>query len=311
MTEAIATATAQRQKTRLLVGCVLAATGAILFSTKAVVIKLAYAKGVDAETLLALRMGLALPFYLAIGLATWRRSGTPQPLTGRALAEAAAVGVLGYWVASYTDFLGLLSISATFERLILFTYPLFVVLIGAACFGGRIGWRPLAAFAVAYAGLGVIFLAHPAETGGNTALGAFWVTVSAVSFALYQLLAKASIARLGAPLFTSVAMSGAAVVAVAGFLVARPVGALAIVGDIAPEVAFLVIGATIVPSYFLSAALARISAAANGVIGMVSPLATIVFAALLLGEHLSPTEWAGTALVVAGVALFVVADRRA
>lgn len=303
-------ATEASRRLRFLIGCALAAAGAILFSTKAVAIKLAYGKGVDAETLLALRMGLALPVYAGIGVAAWRRHGTPAPLTARGLVTAAAVGVLGYWVASYTDFLGLLYISATFERLILFTYPLYVVLIGAAFFGGRIGWRPLAAFAVAYAGLAVIFLAHPAEAGGNAALGSFWVTVSAVAFALYQLLAKASISRLGAAVFTSVAMSGAALVALAGFLALRPVAALGILGDIAPEVVFLVFGATILPSYLLSAALARISAAANGVIGMVSPLATIVFAALLLGERLSATEWAGTGLVVCGVALFVVADRR-
>lgn len=294
---------------RFLIGCALAAAGAVLFSTKAVAIKLAYAKGVDTETLLALRMGLALPVYLGVGLTTWRRQGAPA-LPAATLLSAAGVGILGYWVSSYADFLGLVHISATFERLILFTYPLFVVLLGALFFGGRVGWRPLAAFAIAYLGLAVIFLAHPAEAGGDTARGALWVTVAAVTFALYQLLAKGSIARLGAPLFTSVAMAAAALMALAGFLALRPVAALAIVGDIAPEVAFLVFGATIIPSYLLSAALARIPASVNGVIGMVSPLATIVFAAALLGEHLSPTEWMGTALVILGVALFVVADRR-
>jgi len=300
----------RRQRLALIIGCALAAAGAILFSTKAIAIKLAYAKGVDTETLLALRMGLALPFYLGIGVVTWRRHGTPTPLSPALVLRAAAVGILGYWVASYTDFLGLNYISATFERLILFTYPLFVVLIGAAFFGGRVGLNAIVAFAIAYLGLAVIFLAHPAEAGGNVALGAFWVTVSAITFALYQLLAKDSIARLGPALFTSIAMSGAAVMALAGFLVLRPLAALGIAGHIAPEVLFLVFGATIIPSYLLSAALARISAAANGVIGMVSPLATIVFSALLLGERLGPLEWGGTALVVAGVAAFVIADRR-
>lgn len=273
-------------------------------------IKLAYAKGVDTETLLALRMGLALPIYLAIGLIAWRRRGTPAPLSTALLARAAGVGVLGYWVASYADFLGLAHISATLERLILFTYPLFVVLIGWAFFGGRLGWRPLAAFAVAYCGLAIVLGAHPAEAGGGVVLGAFWVTLSAISYALYQLLAKEGIGKLGAAVFTSVAMVAAALVTLAAFAALRPLSALGILGAILPEVTFLVLGATVLPTYLISAALARISAAANGVIGMVSPLATIVFAALLLGERLSALEWGGTALVLAGVALFAFADRK-
>ncbi|MBP0574349.1 hypothetical protein J8J27_26970, partial [Mycobacterium tuberculosis] len=89
------------------------------------------------------------------------------------IVQAAGIGLLGYWLASYTDFLGLLHISATFERLILFTYPLFVVLIGWGFFGGRVGGPALMAFAIAYAGLALIFLESPSAAGSNTALGAF------------------------------------------------------------------------------------------------------------------------------------------
>src|SRR5579872_7157993 len=113
-------------------GYLFAAVGAILFSTKAVAIKLAYQDHVDAETLLALRMGLATPFYVAIGLHAARerrRSGKPLP-PPRLILAAAAVGLLGYWVASYLDFLGLEYVSAQIERLILFTYPIFVVIFG-------------------------------------------------------------------------------------------------------------------------------------------------------------------------------------
>jgi drug/metabolite transporter (DMT)-like permease len=295
---------------RASVGYGLAFLGAVLFSSKAVVVKLAYHKGLDVETLMALRMGLALPVYAAVGWWSAARRGTPGPLDRWALLRAGAVGILGYWLASYTDFLGLALISATFERLILFTYPLFVVLLGWAFFGGRIGWRAIAAFAISYSGLALVFLAHRADTVGNVPLGAFWVTVSAIAFALYQLLAKDSIGRLGAAVFTSVAMAAAGLVALATFVATRPLGALAGAWPAAGEIAFLVFGATILPSFILSAALARISAAANGVIGMVSPLATIVFAAIFLGETLGPAEWSGTGLVLLGVALFVLAERR-
>ena len=109
------------------IGYLMAAAGAILFSTKGVVIKLAYAEGLDAETVIAVRMAFALPIYLAIAaLAVVQRRQRGEALPDRHLiAKAAGVGVLGYWFASYTDFLGLQFISAQFERLI---HPLTVML---------------------------------------------------------------------------------------------------------------------------------------------------------------------------------------
>src|SRR3954467_6104201 len=95
-------------------GYLFAAAGAILFSTKAIFIKLAYAEGVNAETLLALRMGLSLPIYLAIGLVAVReRIRRRLALPGsRLVLRAVIIGAIGYWFASYADFLGLLYISA-------------------------------------------------------------------------------------------------------------------------------------------------------------------------------------------------------
>ena len=62
--ETVVTAPARKSDS---IGYILAATGAILFSIKAVIVKLAYGLSVDPETLLALRMGFSLPFYLGIG----------------------------------------------------------------------------------------------------------------------------------------------------------------------------------------------------------------------------------------------------
>jgi drug/metabolite transporter (DMT)-like permease len=115
-------------------GYLYAAAGAVLFSTKAIIIKLAYAETISAESLLTLRLGLALPVYLVVGgLALRHRSRRGHDLPpARFVIQSALVGALGFWFASYMDFLGLQYISAQFERLILFTYPLFVVLFGAA-----------------------------------------------------------------------------------------------------------------------------------------------------------------------------------
>jgi drug/metabolite transporter (DMT)-like permease len=291
-------------------GYALAVSGAILFSSKAVVVKMAYGQAsVDAETLLALRMGCSAPIYLVIGALTlWSDKVFP---TLRQVLSSMGVGIVGYWLASYTDFLGLFYISATFERLILFTYPLFVVILGWAFFGGKLHRGLVPSFLKSYAGLALVFLNHPTEQGSNATLGAILVLVCAVAFGLYQLLAKVQIAQIGSQLFTSIAMLGASLAAFAGFFIHHGVSDLSVVTTILPHAAFLAIGATVIPSYLLNAALARISAQANGAIGMISPIATIGMSSLLLGEKMTITEFAGAILVMSGVAFFVWSERKA
>ena len=294
------------------VGYALAAAGAILFSAKGVIIKFAYAEGVDTETLLALRMGLSVPVYVAIGLFSVAREGRPQALDGRRFAGVLAIGLLGYWFASYTDFLGLAYISAPFERLILFTYPLFTVLLGAAFFGQPFRLRALAAFGLSYAGLALVFLKDMEISGVEaTRTGAALVLASAVAFALYQLLAKPRIGLVGPKLFTCIAMSGAAIGAIVQFLLVRDLSVLASLSARAWTLALvLAFVGTLLPSFLLSAALHRITAQANAVIGTVSPVATLALAALLLGERVTAVDLAGAALVLAGVGWFTLADGR-
>ena len=290
-----------------LAGYGLAVAGAILFSSKAVVVKMAYAHAVDAETLLALRMGCSLPIYLIIG-ALLLRGETRMPPPAQ-VVRSMGVGVVGYWLASYTDFLGLLYISATFERLILFTYPLFVVIMGWAFFGGKLHKGLLPSFLISYGGLALVFLQHPPQASGNAALGAVFVLITAVAFGLYQLLAKEQIAKVGSRLFTSIAMCGASLASFLTFFVRHSIADLDVVATILPHAAFLAIGATVIPSYLLNAALARISAQANGAIGMISPIATIALSSVVLGDSLTVLEMAGAGLVMSGVAFFVWAER--
>jgi len=298
---------------RLWVGYTLAAVGAFLFATKSIIIKLAYAEQVDAETLLALRMSMALPIYLAIGVwGAWRerRAAAPvHPGRNRALGYAALVGLLGYWFSSYTDFKGLEYISAQFERLILFTYPLFVVLLGAAFFRQPVRARALLAFVVSYAGLAMIFTQDFALNGETALIGCGWVMVAAVSFALYQLLAREIIAVLGPRLFTCVAMSAASVAAILQFLLTHPLQPLS--AYVLWLGVVIAIGATVLPSFFMNAALSRISAQANSTIGTMSPIATIVLAVVVLGEPITLIDVIGSVLVLTGVGVFTLASRPA
>jgi drug/metabolite transporter (DMT)-like permease len=300
------------RRSYILVGYACAALGAALFSTKAIIIKLAYAEAVNTETLLALRMLFSLPVYLAIGLLSVRdssRGETILPSVGMAL-RAAVVGALGYWLASYLDFFGLVFIAAAFERLILFTYPAFVVLFGALFFDQSVRARALVGIGISYAGLLLIFLTKINALGTDVAKGAGLVLGAAIGFALYQLLAKNLILAMGPRLFTCIAMSGASIGALLQFFLTQPPDNLLVSRTVLILSVVLAIGATVLPTFLLNAALHRISAQANATIGTLSPVVTIVLGVLVLGEAFTATDAVGAALVLAGVGWFTVAERR-
>lgn len=293
-------------------GYAMAAIGATLFATKGIIVKLAYAEGIDAETALALRMILALPFYLVIGAhAVMCRKAEGKPLPERGLLlQAFGVGLIGYWISSYLDFKGLEYISAHFERLILFTYPLFVVLFGAAFFRQPIRPKALLAFAVSYGGLALMFAENVATFGASIETGALFVLASALTFALYQLFAKPVIMKVGPQLFTCIAMGAAAIAVILQFLVTHPVGALLVSPTLWGISLALAFGATVLPSFFLSAALKQISAQANATIGMLSPVVTIVLAMAVLGDTVTAADWLGAALVILGIGWFTLSERK-
>jgi drug/metabolite transporter (DMT)-like permease len=294
-------------------GYAFAAIGALLFSTKGIAIKLAYRQPIDATLLLTLRMALAVPIYAVIAafaVAHVRRRGVALP-SRTVVLQAALVGALGYWLASYLDFAGLQFISAQFERLILFTYPLFVVIFGALFFGLPMRLKAVAAIGLSYIGLAVIFLEKIEEPGSEVAMGAALVLGSALAFAMYQLIAKGVIAKLGPRLFTCIAMTGAGIAVFAQFLATRPIMEIAAVSPRVWEISlFLAVGATVLPSFFLNAALHRISAQANATIGTLSPVMTVVLSGVRSRRAGDPHRYHRHAVVLAGVGWFTLAERR-
>ena len=287
----------------LITGYVLVAAGSAMFASKAIFVKLAYMERHDALLILSWRMAIALPVFLGIGLLAVlkrRRDGVSLP-SWRSVTGAVAVGLVGYYLAMILDFAGLLYVSAQLERLALFTYPIFLMLIGAGFFGMRLRAASLAPAAVSYLGLACVFFTDFSTGGSNVTLGTALVLASALSFAIYQLLAKTYITSMGSTLFTSLALSGAALATIAHVFVAR--GGLDT--SVTAHYLWLAAGtglvATVVPSFFVNAGMARIGAASTAMISNVSPLLTIYFAVVLLGEEFTVTHGIGTALVVGGV----------
>lgn len=294
-------------------GYAFAVAGAILFSTKGIFIKLAYGQGVSTEMLLSLRMLVALPVYLVILVTILRREEKLRALLApRIVLTSMAIGILGYYLSSYLDFLGLQFVSAQYERLVLFTYPFFVVLFGVWLFGDRMVWRVVPAMLVSYGGLLVIFGWNLAVNPDGLLLGTLLVLGSAITFALYQHLAKRQMLVLGAGLFTCIGMSTAALCAIGQNLVlAGPQSYWTLTPQIWTYGLALGVLGTVLPSFLMNMGMARIGARATSSTAAFGPVVTIAIAVVVLNEPFTPFHAVGTALVLLGSVLFTRAERRA
>ena len=300
----------------------MAVMGAALFSLKAVIIKLAYGAGtepLDPIVLMVLRMGFALPVYIAILIYALRKT-TPGSLSPKHIMAAVALGALGYYLCALLDFTGLLYITAQLERLLLFTYPVFVVIIGVVFMGVKLSRQGLASIAAAYAGIALIFTGGDIAAGAHLWKGVALVVSCAFLFAIFQILAKPMIDRMGGRLFTCLAMIAASTSVLLHFIISYGVlgtGGIGIADalDLSPRILglgfILGIFCTVIPSFLMNLANGRIGAQAVSTLGMVSPIFTIIAAVYLLGEPFGVIDAIGTAMTVLGIGFYTVFDKRA
>jgi drug/metabolite transporter (DMT)-like permease len=280
-------------------GLLLAMAGAIAFSGKAIIVKLAYRHGVDAVTLIMLRMLFALPFFVA--LAWWAGRGKPA-LNRRDWRVIGLLGFSGYYLASFLDFWGLQYISASLERLILYLGPTLVLLLGRVLFQRRVAPKQLLALALSYFGVLLVFGQELRLEGADTVLGAALVFASTMSYALYLVYSGEEVQRLGALRLTGLATSVACLLCIAQYLLVRPWhGAL----QVATPVLWLsLLNATLctfAPVLMVMMAIERIGAAMASMAGMIGPLSTIAMSVWILGEAFTAWIAAGTLLVLAGI----------
>jgi drug/metabolite transporter (DMT)-like permease len=279
-------------------GLALAIAGSVLFSGKAIVVKLAYRHGVDATTLIALRMIFSAPFFALTYL--WVSRGRP-PLTRADHGKLVVIGLLGYYAASYLDFLGLKFISAGLERLILYLNPTLVLLISVLVLGRRLARPDLVALALAYAGIALVFWHDVNFEGSGTVLGAALVFASAACYAVYLVMSGELVGRVGALRLTSYAMLVSTAAVLVQFVLLNPLTALAQPPPVLWLSVFNAFFCTVLPVFATMLAIERIGAGSTALAAMVGPVATIALAYLFLGETVSLWQLAGTALVLAGV----------
>ena len=213
----------------------------------------------------------------------------------------AGLGLIGYYLSSTLDFLGLQFITVGLERLILFLTPTFVLLFTSVFLKRHISRTQWLALAVSYCGIVLVF-AHDLHNGGAAVVtGASLVLGSAIAYAVYLLMSGELVQRIGPTRLVSYAMCVASAACIAQFFVLRPAAMLVQPGPIYWLSLVNGIFCTLLPVFMTMVAVQRIGAATASQAGMIGPVSTLFLGALVLGEPITAIQLGGTALVLGGI----------
>jgi drug/metabolite transporter (DMT)-like permease len=285
----------------LWVGSLFAALGALGFSAKAILIKIAYQTApIDSTTVLALRVLLSAPAFLLMAYV----SGGDK-LSTRDKVILVWLGANGYYLASFFDFWGLQYITAALERLILFTYPGIVIVLNAIWFRRPIRRSEVAALALSWLGIGLVFYNDLRDSPQPATVwkGAALIFLSSITYALYLVGSGRVIHRIGSIRLTGIVVSVASGFITAHFLLTHPISDLKQPASIYSIAAALAVFSTILPIYFTSEAIKAIGSNRVAIVASIGPVFTIWLGYLFLNEKITVTQILGTALVLAGVLL--------
>ena len=281
-----------------------AGLGAVLFSAKAIVVKLCYRHGADTETVLALRMLFSLPFFWT---AVWWYTATrqPAPLVRKDVRRLLLLGFVGYYLSSYLDFLSLQYISAGLERIILYLTPTLVLVISALVLGKRIDPRQWLAMVVAYAGVILVFL-HDVRVGGErAALGSMLVFAAAFTYAIYLVFAGEIVNRVGSIRLVAYASASSTFFCVLQALVMNPQG---LVSQVPAVYGLSLVNAslcTFVPMLLIMAAVKRLGPGLAAQSGVIGPVATVLLGWYFLGETIGVLQVVGIAVVLLSMGMLL------
>jgi drug/metabolite transporter (DMT)-like permease len=277
--------------------------GILLFSTKAIFVKLAYDHGANTMTALALRMIFALPFFIYSIFNLYNKEGT-KGLDRKDALYLIVFGLIGYYLASYFDFVGLRYIKASLERLILFSYPTLVIIISHFVFKEKVTTAQIFGVIITYLGIAVIFYPELSwERSNNVLIGGLMVLISAVTYAAYIAGSGWMIPRIGAQKFTSYALMVSAIAVLLHYMVSE-YGNYLIIHQPWEVYAYcfgMAIISTVLPTFMISYAIKNLGASQFSVFGALGPVSTITLAYIFLGERLTFTQLLGGIIIILGV----------
>lgn len=287
----------------LSVGILIGVIGSILFSAKAIIIKLGLQLGSDPATLLALRMIFSLPFFW--GAYLFHSYKNPQiSLNNRDRLKIVFLGFLGYYFSSYMDFLGLQYLSAGLERIILYLAPTMVVLLSALILKKSIQLKQWLALAITYIGVMTVFADQIVITN-QMLIGALFVFISAFSYAIYLLMSGELVRRVGSIRLVCYASSTSMVCSLIQVLILNPDALISQSTHIYVLSLLNSFFCTFLPMLLVMMSVRRVGSSLSSQAGMIGPVATIFFAWIFLNELPGFVQLAGTIIVLIGIGILL------
>ena len=295
-------------------GSIFALGAAFLFSTKAIFIKQTYALSplVDGTVLMALRMVSALPFFL---LLCWFNRHHNKNIAVKDWILLVLAGLIGYYFSSWLDFSGLMYISASLERIILFLYPTLTVIATSVIYKQKMRLKTIIAIALSYGGTVIVMLQEQSSVPheGDFWLGVSLVFTSAVCFAGYLLMTPKLIQKFGSWNYTGLALSIACFGTLIHFAMTTP-QPIQLLSQLPMQVIWYGIAlgllVTVLPTILIAQSISRLGAAQAAMIGSIGPILTIILAVALLGEHMNAIQWFGCLLNIIGVMMITLSKKK-
>ena len=281
--------------------CVLVAT--IGLSFKAIFIKLVYQAdpSIDAISILAIRFILAMPFFLLLLWYANKKQPRQQAIKLSQVPTFLILGMLGFYLSAILDFSALAYIPASLERLILFLYPTFVVIISFFVRPKEVTRSVIFALCVSYAGVVVTFIELMPSMTPDLITGSLLVLSAAVVFAFYTVGSVKPINEFGSIRFTTYALFAASISTLGhayfihgGDLFNR---SLEVYAWILP----MAIVSTVLPLILMAEGIKRIGASSSSIVATSGPLITISMAVLILDESFGTLQAIGGLMIVLGV----------
>ncbi|SNV75015.1 DMT family transporter [Veillonella rodentium] len=268
----------------------------IFLSTKSIFAKLLYLHEITPIMILMYRAIISLPFFLVPLLKVdWKNTGIKQVMI---------YGVIGsfiYLSSSIADFIGLLFISASLERAILFTFPIYVFLLSKESSKITIVQIGLIFSTV----IGLMFMFNPIVIGNirDTLVGGGLVLLSAIFWAIFIIYSKHAVQMIGATAFTSAYMCISTIALVLIFMIfSKDVTPSFLLEDsVMVYLVLLALMCSIIPSYLLSYGVKVISATQTAIISALGPISTLVLDVIVLNHNITINEIIGTIIVTLSV----------
>ncbi|MEN3324537.1 DMT family transporter [Mariniflexile soesokkakense] len=291
-----------QSKNKFISGILIGILGIVLFSSKAVMVKLAYQYQVDALSLLLLRMVFSFPFYLIIAI-IYSRKENPAIVFKNDYYWLAFFGIVGYYLSSYFDFVGLVFIKASLERIILFLYPTIIIVFNKLFLKKPINLTQVLAISLTYIGILITFWGEVAISGTDTYIGGFFILLCALTYASYLVGSGWLIPKFGVVKFTSYAMIISCICVFIHFGLFSKVDIFGLQWEVYLLGFLIAIFATVIPSYLVSESINRISSSNFAVIAGFGPISTIILAGVFLNEILTLLQLFGALVVIFGILL--------